>query len=289
MTQTRSITNLGAEHIERVIPGVGTLIFENADAGQWLTQKNEPAKKAKRIYSLNDVEFDAVSSVVDCMDKYALRAWYGRHGAAGATRAIRLGLIDADVDEGDVYDLLPSLDLGADVLKKEAADRGTITHAGFEGLANGDGPPDPAEVPEHARPWLLGSVRAWQALNPEPVEVEQIVCHPVDCYAGRPDLIARIDGELCLLDWKTSKGGVYPEAFYQTRLYERARRACGFEPCERLLIVGVSDSGGFVVVESDVTDAEAEALLVVFRSRRRSEASIRAQMSAAKKALAAAA
>lgn len=290
--QVRTTTELGAEYIERHIPGIGTLTFLNAEPSQWLTQKGEPAKKAKREYALlpyrssEPVVMDAVSSVLGVLDKYALRAWYERNGSAGTVVAFRRGLVTAETPVEDVYALVKEHDLGADAVKREAADRGTAIHAVFEALAKGEEAPDPADFPEQARPWLRGAMAAWRVLDPEPVEVEQIVCSPVDGYAGRPDLVARVGGALTLLDYKSNRGQIFVESMYQTRLYERARRACGFEPCERLLVIGVDDQGGFCAVESDVTDAEVEALLSVFRSRRRVEAMIRAQVSAARKAAA---
>lgn len=281
--QTRLVTDLGAERIEREIPNVGTLVFENAEAGQWLTKKGTPAKKAKRTYTLTPAaagepaELDAVSSIVGCMHKQALLGWYEKCGAIGAIRAVRAGEIDDTVPEEEVIDRVRLLGLGADRQKSDAADRGTAIHTVFEALAQGGEPPDPAEFPEEARPWLQGAVSAWLALDPEPTEVEQIVCHPDDRYAGRPDLVAHVRGVPTLIDYKTGKGRIYPESQYQTRLYERARRACGQEPCERLLVIGVKDDGGFEVCESAVTDEDAASLLALFRSRREVERWITAQ------------
>lgn len=100
-------------------------------------------------------------------DKPGLHAWRRRVGAAEAAR-----------------------------VTKEAADRGTRLHADVEGvLLRG-------EMPQDITPWLaslvpfLGRVQAAHL-------VEGMVWHPLG-YAGCLDLLATVDGELAIVDWKTA-------------------------------------------------------------------------------------
>lgn len=282
--QRRTVDELGAEMIERWLPGVGLLVFESAGIGQWLTQKGEPAKKAKRCYTLFPLEgekfiCDGVSSIPGCLHKPALLGWYEDYGARGAVKAHRLGELE-DVPDEEIIERVRFLGLGADDQRDAAALRGTAIHAVLDDLAH-NREPDPSSMPPEWRPWFDGAIAAWDELQPEAVEIEQIVCHPEDRYAGRFDLVARVDGALTLLDYKTGKGRVYSEAHYQARLYERARVRCGFEPVERIVVVGVDDRGGFTLSEGLVSDEEAEALLRLYRSKQRVDRALGVQRRAA--------
>jgi hypothetical protein len=276
------MTIVGGEVIEREIPDIGLLRFENCKAGEWLTKKGEPAKKGRRRYLLGGeegVEMDSVSSIVGTLDAPALLHWFEDHGARGGAKAALMGELDGVPDE-EILERVKQLGLGASAQRDEAADRGLAVHTAFERLGAGEA----LRLGDHPaawRGWMQGVARAWLALNPTVVESEQIVCHQEHGYAGRFDLVARADG-LTLLDYKSGKGKVYDKAHYQTRLYEMARVACGMEPVERIVIVGVDEQGGFQLVECEATEDDALALLRTFRSRKRINAGMAAQRKAAK-------
>lgn len=274
-------TDLGATIIERSIPGLGLLRFEEADVGQWLTKKGEPARKAKRVYTLNGDELVSVSSVVGVLSKEALMAWHEDMGARGAIAAHHLGELD-DVPDEDIIKRVRLLNLGAAAKRDEGADRGKAIHAAFESLARTGEPPDPSELPGEWRPWLRGAVRAWLAMNPDPLHIEEIVCNPLQQYAGRFDLIANVDGRRLLIDYKTGKGRVYPESMAQTGLYRLALEPSGIEDVEGIIVVGVDDGGGFELVTGCAHADELEALLTVARARRRWAAQMATDRKAAK-------
>lgn len=73
---------------------------------------------------------------------------------------------------------------------------------------------------------------AWQdwvmAHDVEPLWIEQAVYHPDLGYAGTLDLVARVDGELALIDLKTSKA-IYAEYDLQVAAYADAFAAMGHE------------------------------------------------------------
>ena len=265
--------DLGALHIERFIPDIGRLEFFAADPGQWLTAKGQPAKRAKSGYRLHSVhggpeagiEMDRASKLTGCLDKPQLKRWMADLNVKGAVRAERLGEL-VDVHEDEWLDRVDFLGLGADAQRDAAAARGTGVHNILEALARRQ-KVSREQLPEDARPWFDGALAAWQELEPDAVEVEQIICHPEHVYAGRYDLVARIGGRLTLLDWKTSsRARVFKEAHYQARLYAMARERCGLEPVEQLLIVGIGPEGDYVIREGSISQREAEALLMVYRS-----------------------
>lgn len=280
-----STNDLGGEVVERMIPGLGELRFENFAPGQWRTQKGEPAKIARRRYLLNGDVLDAVSDFCRCLDKPAMtkpNGWIERMAAIGAVQAERMGEL-AGVPEEDWSKRMRLLNLGPTAKKEEGADRGTIIHSVFEALAAGKPVPNPSEFPALARPWLRGAIAAWQALDvTEVVAAETMVCHPELGYGGRPDLVAVADGLLTLLDYKSGKGYAYPEAHYQTRLYDMGLRASADIEVDRVVIVAVGDDGAFDLPKCDATELDARALIHVYRSRKRIESKSQARWRAAK-------
>lgn len=262
-----SLTDLGGEVVERDIPGLGTLRFENYGPGQWLTQKNEPAKKAKRRYLLDDEELPSVSQIVGVLDKPQLYHWYADHGARGGAQAQALGELDG-VPPEEIYGRVKLLGLGPDKARDEAADRGVVMHRALEILATTGEPPNLGDhLPEH-RPWLMGATRLWMALNPEPIESELIVCNPELGYAGRLDFLCLTDGLRTLVDYKSGKGRLYSQAHWSSRGYADCLPYCGIDPVDRILIAGVDDEGGFQVVECSKSSEDWAALVHVYRANK---------------------
>jgi hypothetical protein len=283
-----TVSDLGATIVERDLCNGLLLRFEEAEPGQWMTKAGQPAKRARRSYTLGAVELDSVSSIVGCLEKQALYGWHEDMGARGAAAAASAGELDG-VPEGEIIQRVRQLGLGAEARRGEAADRGKAIHAVFERFARDGEPPNPADFPPEWLPWIRGATTAWLALGAEPLESEEIVCDPDRGYAGRFDLLGLVDEQRTLVDYKTGKGKIYPEAHYQTRLYADAIEACGCEPVERIIIVGVDDQGGFELVECVATREDCEALLAVARSRKRVAEAISAQRAVARKAAKAAA
>lgn len=274
----------GGETLEREIPGVGLLRFENYPAGTWLTQKGTPGKRPRRRYLLDGVELDSVSSIVDTLRKIGLEFWKEDMGARGAVKAERLGEL-VDVPEDEIIKRVRLLQLGADARAGEGADRGNAIHDAFHKLAVKKKIPNPADFPGFARPWVQGAMRAWMKLDPgKVIAAEEIVCHPELGYAGRPDLVAMCQGKPTVIDYKTSsKGEVYDSAHYQTRLYSMALRAMGV-PIERVVIVGIGDDGKCELIECETSEIATEALILLFRDRKRVNSGMSSQRAIARAA-----
>ena len=89
--------------------------------------------------------------------------------------------------------------------------RGSAVHACAAFIMRGEGFSFPPMDPEtqadiDAR---LDAVRLFKRdMRPEVVLCETPLYHPLHRYAGTPDLVARIDGELVLVDWKGSINAV---------------------------------------------------------------------------------
>jgi hypothetical protein len=189
----------------------------------------------------------AVSTLCDAiLAKGGLAPWSEMAGIHGAVEAVRRGLIGPDTTDADAVSIVRGGRLGADAERDRAADRGINVHALLEEYMLTGRAPNPANHPEPHRPFIRGLTVALLKLDPEPVAVELIVADPDRGYAGRLDLLARIDGKLTLLDLKTQeRGGIYDSAHLQTRLYWEAERRHGEHEIEAAMVVVVDGAGGF--------------------------------------------
>lgn len=97
-------------------------------------------------------------------------------------------------------------------VQKTAALRGTRVHEYAQQLAAGEEIDVPDEYLGHVDAYLAFA-RDWQ---PQELAVERPVFSRRRRYGGTPDLIARLaDGQIWLLDWKTSEKGVFPDNVLQ--------------------------------------------------------------------------
>lgn len=256
--------------VERSLPGVGMLRFEDWPAGTWATLKGEASRRARRRYLLNGEPLDSVTQIVGCLDKPALYKWMEAQGIRGALELVRTDGLDSlsGMLWENVVARVRERGLGADAARGEAADRGTAMHAALEALAMTGDPPNLETYPEAWRPWMMGATRLWDELRPEAVASELIVCHPTLRYAGRLDLLCWIKRRLTLLDYKSGKGRLYSQAHWQSRGYAEALTASDGDGPVDVLICGVDDAGGYQVVPCDKSAEDWAALVHVYRANK---------------------
>ena len=100
----------------------------------------------------------------------------------------------------------------------DAAEKGTSIHGIAEKLLRGEQIDFIQPGTEHACQSVAELITA---LRPKPVAIEATVWSHKHKYAGTLDLLATIDDELWLIDWKSSKG-VYPDFALQLAAYAMA-------------------------------------------------------------------
>lgn len=75
-----------------------------------------------------------------------------------------------------------------------------------------------------------------KAADLKPLVIERVVYSTIHGYAGTMDLLARVNGQLTLIDFKTGKG-VYAESHLQSAAYATALAEMGYAAPARALIV----------------------------------------------------
>jgi hypothetical protein len=85
--------------------------------------------------------------------------------------------------------------------------------------------------------WAFMAWETWaDSVSFEPILVEQRIYSLKYGYAGTLDLLAKIDGKLMILDWKTGKA-IYEESLLQNAAYQVALEEMGHGKAEGGLIV----------------------------------------------------
>lgn len=207
--------------------------------------------------------FQSVTTILDTiLSKGGLASWSEARGIEGALEALRLGEITYDTDPADAIEIVRRLGFGAEGARVRAAERGLNVHALLEAFMLTGNAPRASDHPEEHHGYVHG-LNAWLLdRNPEPVVVEQLVCHVEARYAGRRDLVAMVDGRTVGYDAKTQEnGGIYSSAHLQVRLYEEAAVAGGDDPTDELRIVVFAADGTYREMPCMATAETAEMAL----------------------------
>jgi hypothetical protein len=237
--------------LRRTIGDKGDIRFTEAPAG-WLTRDGSVRAAPWRAYywlpSDRDVpvRLPSVSTILDAiMPKPGLTHWAAKQGSVAAMEAA----------------------------KTDAAKRGLDVHSINEHYMLTGEPPKLSEHPAEHHGYIRSWVKAILVLEPEPVEVEQLVVHGDDGYAGRLDMRAIIRGALELNEYKTQENGaLYAGIHWQAALYERAEVWCGGEPADRLRGIVLPADGDWNeeqhTVRVELHDWQVDAALAWWRAKR---------------------
>lgn len=169
-------------------------------------------------YKYNGNVIPSVTTILSIIAKPALVSWAANTAIASVREQILPGVA---YDELQLQTILESSRLAHNKKKTDAGNYGTFMHDWIEGYINGKGMTLPIN------PVLKISAEnfiKWEIENNVKFLVsEQIIYSKKYGYAGKLDTICTIDGELYLIDWKTSNG-IYPlEMGAQLSAYKIAR------------------------------------------------------------------
>jgi hypothetical protein len=128
---------------------------------------------------------------------------------------------------------------------KAASDLGSAAHDIFERLARGETVNDRhvhMDIKPHAR-WFRAFL---DEVQPEFLYLEETVWSDTHQYAGSFDAIARVDGEIVILDWKTSKA-IYDSVALQLSAYRHADRIILADSGESVSLPAITAGGALHV------------------------------------------
>jgi hypothetical protein len=210
----------------------------------------------------------SVTSLIDSiLPKPALVPWAERETAEGMLTLLRAGELHPSLTAHEALAAMREARIGAEGVRTTAARRGVNLHGLLERYENDGTWADPVGILDPEDYPFSHALNDWlRERRPEPIEREQLVADPSAGYAGRFDWFGRIDGQLTLLDATTSdKAAIWPAKHYQLRMYERARRVCGDEPADRLLIVVFCKDGTWREMDCLATFRAVDTMLAHHR------------------------
>ena len=162
-----------------------------------------------------------VTSILQRLDKPALVQWAANMAVADMSDRlwVRLNSEGPLLDMQDVEDAASEAKTAHRRFSKSAADIGSEVHAFAEKALTGQR----VSIPKN-RQANKGAVAFLDWLHTrktEPIDCERMVFSKRFFYAGTCDFYGLIDGELCVLDFKTSSG-LYLEMLLQLAAYQIA-------------------------------------------------------------------
>lgn len=225
-----------------------------------------------RGYRVNGEKVPSVTTVLRILDKPALLWWSWKQGVEGMVDLIdawgwRVDGLPDTLDKTKAVEWMKRQKLTINDRRNKAGDRGKGAHDALERFVKDGEMPDERGFPHEDRGFVK-ALKGWlEEARPELVMAEVMVGSVENQYAGRFDLLAKIDGELWLLDLKTSeKPRVYDEALMQLAAYAGCMEECGYPVPQRKAIVCVGANGEFVVKESLAGHEHFLCVLAAFRA-----------------------
>lgn len=156
--------------------------------------------------------------------------------------------------------------LGADKAAKETqrcADRGTAVHAMIENYLNNQEAPTKGFAPEHVREFNQVRLKLKKINNIHTQEVA--LWSDTLKLAGRVDCIGEYEGELCVIDFKTSNGdkkeSMIEDYWLQTCFYALAYQEVYGIQIDKLVILMSSEKGIVPLVFKSTVEEHIPALV----------------------------
>lgn len=204
----------------------------------------------KHTYEANGQIVFGVTSVVGVLDKPALMYWSANMGAEFADKCLVPGLM---IDELNKPAIIEGIKTAFRKKSKEAADIGTAVHAYLESYLNAGINKKPLpEMP--VNPLIRKAIEAfldWTKANDVKfIASERKVYSRQYGYAGTLDALGYVNGELAIIDFKTSNG-IYDDYFVQTAAYAHAVNEEDGTNITKCYIVRVPKDGSEFEVQED--------------------------------------
>lgn len=173
--------------------------------------------EGKHAYTYEGKFVPGVTSILRVLDKPALVQWSANCAVEYISKAyVNLREQGGEIEPTAFLSVCQEAKTAHRRISRDAADIGSEVHAFAEAVLadrNASLPANPqaAKGAEALLTWV-------DAHTIEPIHQERMVFSRKHFYAGTVDLFGKIDGELCVLDFKTSSG-LYAEMLLQLAAY----------------------------------------------------------------------
>lgn len=211
-------------------------------------------------YSRNGIEYPSVTGITGQLDKPGLLVWAANCAVDHIEENLE-AVRDPLKNVHEVEAILTAARKAYNVKKVDAATAGTMVHDMIERHIKGEAVTveslvhEDQDIQERARKGYEAFL-SWESKNHvEWMYQECEVISETVGYAGRFDAIARVNGHIYLIDFKTSSG-VYPEMRWQLCAYRQAwNEEHPDNPVENMMILHLNKETGEctpVYVEADI-------------------------------------
>lgn len=191
--------------------------------------------KAKTGYEIDGVWYPRVTSIVSIKAKPALYKFYADQGSFSIAESI----------------------------KSKSADEGTLIHETIEAILAGK----PAAVPYSIQPAISAFLEFKKKNEIIPMKIEERVVSKNHWYAGTVDVIGKLNGQLGVLDIKTSysiyrdyglQTAAYAEAIKENNIFPTTRWVLRIDQAKACLKCGAKmrEKGGNVKVRGGVSQCQ---------------------------------
>ena len=127
-----------------------------------------------------------------------------------------------------------------------------------------------AEAPEEYRGYIEGLVSFFETHRPKMISQEKVVFSEKYMLAGRYDLLAYLDEELWVLDFKTNESGeVFLKSQLQCRFYKEALKEDQNILAVKAGIVNVTSTGNSSLTRISVTQTDLQDAVMFWRMLKR--------------------
>lgn len=178
----------------------------------------------KHKYYIDDREVPTVTQITGIINKPALIYWAANCAGDYVATQLQPG---KPLDEVEIEELAEGARKAHRKSGKRATTIGTIVHQFAEDYIQADiNDTYKPELPhnEKAKKSAKSFLDWYSEFCTKPHETERICYHPYENYAGTYDLMAEIEDNLTVIDFKTSKG-IYDEYWLQVVAYLKAEQS----------------------------------------------------------------
>lgn len=215
--------------------------------------------KKLHAYRVDGKPVASATKVLSVISKPALIPWALKQGSEWLER--NLFIDDDEDDKVKPFKYTSRLGLGAIIKGVKSAYRGSSGNAletgstahqwiedalevfiGTEGNFGDDNLPDLPDDPDACN--SIEAFKIWVGDNDiDFISSEEKIYSRQDNYAGTLDCAAYVNGSLCIIDWKTSKG-IYPEYHLQNAAYAQAWEDIHGRQVEQTLVLRLDKATG---------------------------------------------